>query len=320
MLISLYVQAQPLGIEDIVRDYPRKIKKINRQLKFMPENNKLIWDRTEMQAGLISSYSRLNYPYDPLDSSGLSRKLVYYEECREGFEIIYEKLIKKKNFNIVEEGDYFISRLGFYASMHQFEKSIEDAIYLRDSASYSQYYQRGDYYHKQALHALLQNYKAIGNLELALESVDSLIQIDKTHRPEQFYIAGRNIYEKIALLQHFKKNIEAINYVKEACKNNFDWYFSRNSKIEELPKNGFIKLGPEEIYSDRESYVFTLNRAKSQASHFFKIMLEVMEEEKHKELQRCQKIYESMHSQYNKRDIIKPELSDEDLKNLLLKL
>ena len=59
--------------------------------------------------------------------------------------------------------------------MFEIDKAIDDAKYLRDSASYSRYSERGDYYNNFALYSLFNLHVINKQYEEALKAINTML-------------------------------------------------------------------------------------------------------------------------------------------------
>lgn len=284
--------------------YPERIKAITEKLKTDSLNYELIWERLYMKANLMGGFGTRDDLFSSnVDSVNIAKrkreiKERYFDEFNNDFNKVYENIIKVKKYEIVEEGDFYLSRIKFYFNMTEIDKAIEDAKYLRDSASYSRFSQRGDYYNNWALYSLFNLYVINNQYEDALKTIDTMLEKKKKENPK-VYFSGHGSFlsyiDKISLFEHFNKKEKIIPFLKETCKEHFNWYFE-NAKS----KNYHIET------------------AKHQSFRFLKLIIDYMIEYDDKELPKYKKIYNQLRYRMNENyETVNPNISDTKLKSII---
>lgn len=301
IIISISGLSQP----DPSEEYPARIKAITEQLKSDPLNYKLIWERLDMKVSgsFGTSHDIFSLKIDTVEKRKRSEH--YFEEynnINNDFIKIFDNVIKEEKYDIVEEGDFYLNRIWFHFSMLEIEKAIEDAKYLRDSASYSRFSQRGDYYNNWALYSLYSLYVVDNQFENALNMIDTMLEKKKNKGPKVLY-AGHGSFlgfqDKIRLFEHFNKDDEIIPFLKETCLTHFNWYF--------------------ENINDKENYY--IRSSKENGFYFLKLILKYMDKNKDAEYSKFNEIYNNFRYQVNENyETINPNLNDEELKTLVLDL
>lgn len=251
--------AQP----DPTQFYPKRIEEINKKLAESTNNYQLIWERLRMSVTLLYGdqfyFVFYHYPDHPdcikNDCSGFEKD----------FETIYNNVIKAKNFSYVEEGDFYICRMQFYGKTLQVDKAIRDAIYLRDNASHSKYWQRGDYYNDWAIESLFRLYVMKKDYWRALDAINDVIRKEKATNSDKYYRYENNYSNKIKLFEHFGHSDQIVPYLKELCRENFDFYFREVAKNKQF-EGHYAKY-------DAESYSYYLKSIKQQGYAYLKEIL-----------------------------------------------
>ena len=300
LIISISGLSQPNPQEG----YPNRIKGITEQLKTDSLNYNLIWDRLEMKVNLMGGFGNqheiFSLKVDSIDKR--KRREKYFDEFNTDFIKIFDNVIKKQKYDIVEEGDFYFNRIWFYFNMLEIDKAIEDAIYLRDSASYSRYWQRGDYYNNSALYSLYNLYVIDNQFEKALESIDTMLEKKRKNDPKVLYAGGGSLLgfrAKIRLFEHFNKDDMIIPFLKETCLEYFNWYF--------------------ENVENKESYY--IKSSKENGFDFLKLIINYMSKYKDDEYSKFNEIYLNFRYQVNKNfETINPNLNDEELKTIITEL
>jgi hypothetical protein len=233
-----------------------------------------------------------------IDSLSKAKRNIHFDEFNTDFIKIYNSVIKEKKYNIVEEGDFYLNRMWFYENMLEIDKAIEDAKYLRDSASYSRYSERGDYYNNFALYSLFNLHVINRQYEEALEAINTMLDKKESESPEVFF-AGHgsflNCTDKISLFEHFKKNEEIIPFIKENCIKHFAFYFE-----------------------NLESKDYYVNAAKDQSLYFLKLLVDYMKKYQDKELAKYEGIYNRLSYKMNENyETINPNIDDTELRTIV---
>jgi hypothetical protein len=280
--------------------YPERIRAITEQLKTDSLNYELIWERLKMNVNLMGGFGSQDEIFSlKIDSINKAKRSVHFDEFNTDFNKIYNNIIKVKNYEIVEEGDFYLNRIWFYFNMLQINKAIADAIYLRDSASYSRYSERGSYYNKSALYSLFNLYVVNNQYVEALEAIDTLLQKKKTENPE-VYFSGHGSFlsyrDKIRLYEHFNEKDKIIPFLKENCMEHFNWYFENVNKSKD----------------------YNIQTAKEQSFYLLKELVNYMKEYNDKELPKYEKIYNQIRYRMNTNyETINPNICDSKLKSIV---
>jgi hypothetical protein len=316
LFFALFGHSQPSPQEA----YPARIQAINEILKTDSLNYGLIWERLEMKVNMMAKFpmSHELCAFE-LDSSKIGEKLPFYAEFNVDFIKIHENAIKAKNDEIVEKGDFYLNRMWFYAGVHELDKAIADAKYLRDSASYSRYSDRGDYYNNWALYSLFDMYIMKKDFEGALESIDAMLDKKKRQDPVVYYSVhgGFLSYQnKVEMLVCFGQQDELISYLKYTCRDHFDWYLARAKyKGKKLDSWSFAD---NEYYTSKESFEYYLRSAKHKSFDLLMQLVDYMTLYDHPELKKYEKMLSNIRFQMNENyETVNPELSDRKLKNLV---
>lgn len=295
ILTSNYSFGQPNPQET----YSERIKVITEQLKKDSLNYELIWERLEMKVSLMGGFGLHDEIFSKADSINRTKvRELYFEEFNTDFNKIYDNIIKVKKYDLVEEGDFYLNRIWFYFNMMEIDKAIEDAKYLKDSASYSHFSERGDYYNDWALYPLFHLYVINKQYEDALDAIDIMLKKKKKKNPNVYFAGGGSFLsysDKIMLFESFNKKDKIIPFLKENCLEHFKWYFE-NAKS----KNYYIET------------------AKENSFYFIKQLVTYMKEYNHKELFKYEKIYKQLRYQMNENhETINPKISDSKLKSIV---
>lgn len=275
--------------------YPERIAAITEQLKTDSLNYYLIWERLQMQVNLLGGFGDAGAIFSTtIDSLKAQKGKLVFDEFNADFNKLYNNAIKVKNYDIVEEGDFYLNRIFLYFNTGKIEQAIADARYLRDSASYSRYWQRGDYYNNWALYALYNLYIVNKQYQQALEVIDSMLQKKKRNEPD-IYFSGHGSFlssgDKIKLFEHFNKTDSIIPFLKQTCIENFNWYFSNAEK-----RN------------------YSTQSAKQQSFSLLKQIINYMEKYNHKELAQYKKLYNDLLYKKQIYESIDPSISDSTLR------
>jgi len=284
--------------------YPARIKVITEQLKTDSLNYKLIWERLDMKVNLMGGFGTYHDVFS-LEMDSLEKRNkneLYFDEFNTDFIKIFDNVITEEKYDIVEEGDFYLNRIWFYYHMREIDKAIEDAIYLRDAASYSRYWQRGDYYNNWALYSLYNLYIIDNQYEKALNAIDTMLEKKRNKDPKVLYAGGGGFLgfqDKIRLFEHFNKNEELLPFLKKTCLTYFNWYF-------------------ENINHKEEYYAKT---SKENGLHFLKLIVNDMKKSNDDDYSKFNETYQQLRHQVNDNfETISPDLSDKKLKIIVLKL
>lgn len=298
-IFSILISKIALGQPNPQERYPERIKAITEQLETDSLNYELIWERLEMKVNLAGRLINSDDIYSmKIDSLSKAKRSGYFDEFNTDFNKIYNSIIKEKKYNIVEEGDFYLNRMWFYENMLEIDMAIKDAIYLRDSASYSRYSERGDYYNNFALYSLFNLHVINRQYEEALEAINTMLDKKERESPEEFF-AGHgsflNCTDKISLFEHFKKNEEIIPFIKENCIKHFAFYFE-----------------------NLESKDYYVNAAKDQSLYFLKLLVDYMKKYQDKELAKYEGIYNRLSYKMNENyETINPNIDDTELRTIV---
>lgn len=125
-----------------------------------------------------------------------------------------------------------------------------------------------------------------------------MLEKKKKENPKVYFAGGGSFLsyrDKISLFEHFKKEDGIIPFLKETCKEHFNWYF-KNAK-------------------SKDYYVET---AKHQSFYFVKQIVDYMKKYDAKELPKYKKIYNQLRYQMNENyETINPNISDTKLKSII---
>lgn len=283
--------------------YAEKIKVITKQLKTDSLNYILIWERLKMKVTLLD---KIPTSYDIFSQNTLSihkKKLrdLYYEELNNEFKKIYDSIILFKKNWIVEEGDFYLNRTWFYLKMQEVNKGINDAKYLRDSATYTRYWGTGDTYSDWAQYCLFNFYVIDHRYKEAVEVIDTMLQNKKRKNPE-VYFSGHGSFlsyqDKIRLFEHFNKGNELITFLKENCKEHFNWYLKNKTS--------------------KDYYVLA---AKEQSLYSLKLLVHSLEKYNQKEFSTYNSIYLKLSYRVNgSHETLNPNINDSELESIISKL
>lgn len=302
LVISIFILTSYLsfGQPNPQESYPKRIKAISEQLKTDSLNYKLIWERLEMNVNLLSGIRTFDNRFLLLSDSTdkIKNQDTYFNEFNTDFNKIYENIIKLKKFDIVEEGDFYLNRIWFYIKANEIDKAIVDAKYLRDSASYSQYSERGDYYNNWALYSLFNLYVITNKYQEALGAIDTMLEKKKRDDSEVYY-SGHGSFlsyrDKTSLFEHFTERDKIIPFLKENCIEHFNWYF------EHIKSNDYYA-----------------HSAKNQSFEILKLMIDYMRKYGDTQLLKYEKMYEILRYKKNENyECINPNISDRKLKSIV---
>lgn len=300
ILISILITKLAFGQPSPQERYPERIKAITEQLKTDSLNYELIWERLEMKVNLLGNFGIQDEIFSlKVDSVSKAKKKVYFDEFNTDFNKVYNNVIKVKKYDIVEEGDFYLNRMWFYVSMLEIGKAINDAKYLRDSASYSRFWRRGDYYNNWALYSLFNLYVIDNQYLEALMTIDTMLEKKKRENPKVYFAGGGSFLsyrDKIRLFEHFNEKGKIIPFLKENCTEHFNWYF-------------------ENVTKSKDYYIET---AKEQSFHLLKQLVYYMKEYNDTEFAKYEKIYNQLRYQMNENyETINPNISDNKLKSIV---
>jgi hypothetical protein len=223
LLLLLFFHLHSLAQPDPRPGYEKRIAEIGRQLKKNPRDYALIWERLDMKVSLLNG-DRFYQPFDEYPEKPDCIKL----DCKtfeKEFQQLYKKVIRVKDFSFMEAGDFFLTRMIFYGKTGQLDRAIEDAYHLRDSASYSKYHERDEYYNDWAWQSLFRLYVLKKNYDMALFIINKIIEKEKRSSPEKYYTHEGNYYHKVQLYEYFNKKAELLSYLKNLYRENFEFYF-----------------------------------------------------------------------------------------------
>ena len=304
ILVSILFSNISFGQPDPREGYPKRIKEITEQLKTDSLNYELIWERLEMKISLMPKiFERQDQIFlIKIDSSIKSQKNeLYFDEFRSEFDKVYDNIIKVKKFDLVEEGDFYLNRIWFYSNLLEINKAIKDAKYLRKEASYSRFWQRGEYYNNWALISLFNLYVVNKEYENALECVNTMLENRKKENPGLYFSghgSGLGINDKIRLFEHFNQIDKIVPFLKKNCTESFKWYFE-NSK-----------------HSNYQTQT-----AKEQSFLLLKQIVEYMKKYDDDELLKYDEIYNELRNGKNEvYETVNPNLDDTTLKSILSKI
>ena len=300
ILIFILTSNFSFGQPNPQKGYPKRIKAITEQLKTDSLNYKLIWERLDMEVNLMGGFGTLDdiFLLKSDSSNKIKNRALYFNEFNTDFNKIYDNIIKVKKYDIVEEGDFYLNRIWFYFKANEIDKAIEDAKYLRDSASYSRYSERGDYYNNWAIYSLFNLYVINNQYKEALGAIDAMLEKKKWENSE-VYFSGHGSFlsnrDKISLFEHFNEKDKIIPFLKENCIEHFNWYFE-NAKSND----------------------YYTNTAKKQSFELLKLVIDYMRKYGDEQLLKYEEIYEQLRYQMNENyETINPNISDSKLKSIV---
>lgn len=322
MIFFIFISNFSFGQPNPQERYPERIKAITEQLKIDSLNYELIWERLKMKVNLMGSFPPLEEIFSfQVDSFKIRRRELFFDEFNSDFIKIYDNIIQLKYFENVEEGDFYLNRIWFYFNMLEFDRAIEDAIYLRDKASYSRFWQRGEYYNDWAISSLFNLYALKKDYDKALETINFKLEKQKNESPKLYYSLTQNSYnQKIQLYEHFDKREEIIPYLKQLCRENFLHYFEI-AKYKGSNFENTVYVNDKEHYTDKNDYNYFTNRKKDQSFYLLKLLVDYMKKNKDKELPKYEKIYNQLHYRMNENyETINPNISDKELKLIVAEI
>ncbi len=317
LLLSCMGFAQP----DPQEAYPERIKWITEELKTDPNNYELIWERLNLQVNLMGGFPMLRdiFSFEG-DPQKLSNNRPDLSQVSADFSLVYDSIIQQKKFDVVEEGDFYLNSIWFHFHQQEYEKAIDCARYLRDSASYSKYYGRGDYYHKWALFSLFNLYILNDQYHEALNAANAMLNENKKNDPKIYFsVHGSFISHQhvVDLYVHFGKEEEVIPFLKHHCKEHFSWYFEK-AKYKDA-KKGSWPLSENEYYVSKSSYLYYTGSAKQNSFQLLKLIVQYMKQYNHPDLAKFEGLYHSIKHEVNENyETIDPDLPDDQLELLVL--
>lgn len=303
--------------------YPALIQAITNQLKTDSLNYSLLWKRLAMKVNLFSGFPNTDEVFSyKVGSNKTEKKERYFDEYNTDFNTIYTHVIQAKKFDITEEGDFYLSRMWFCFAMLEYDCAIEAAEYLRDSASYSKYWGRGEYYNDWALFSLFNLNVINQQYDEALKAVNSWLAKKKRNDPKAYFgnYTGLLSYgHKIRLFEHFNKQDEIIPFLKQLCRAYFNWYFERAEHKDADFKN--LKVADNEYYSCKSDFMFSLGTSKQNSFQLLKQTVAYMRKYEHEEFSKFEKTYQAIRYQANENhETINPNISDEKLELMLIEI
>ena len=313
--LTSMVHSQPTSDEY----FKLRLENLEKAIQKHPRNDSLLWERIELSInGFPSLDEVMNFEFtETRKKNAIDLKNKFSAD----FERLEKNQIAKKKFNFVEEGDFYLHRLWFHFHCLEFEKAIADAIHLRDSASYSKYNDRGEYYHNWANFSLFNLYILNQDYPNALKTVDTILALEREFEPKQYYsnYSGSQGY-KILLLEHFKKENELLNYLQVSCKDNFDKYFELRTYKDHDFKNA-LWLSDYEYYPSRDNYNFETDCYQLKGLYFLQSLVEYQEKYKHPDFEKYRAIFTELSIQVNENHFkVKPELTDEVIRKIVDRL
>jgi tetratricopeptide (TPR) repeat protein len=315
LLFSVSAFSQPSPQEG----YPDRIKLITEQLKTDSLNYQLIWERLDMQVNLMGSFPHSSELYSfNADSHKSRKKDPYFEELQKDFTIIYDSVIQLKEFDFVDEGDFYLNRVWFYFNKLEFEKAIEDAKFLRDSAT-SKFFRRGEYYNDWALFSLFNLYVVTDRYEEALTAVNTMLEKKRIKDPKIYYCGHGSFLtyrDKVELFENFNREDQIIPFLKQLCRENFDWYIKKAEDKDKDPEHW--ELTEYEYYTSKSSYSYFMGCAKESSFQLLELTIDYMRKFQHHELAKFEWAYNYIRHQMNENhETINPGIGDYELKHIM---
>lgn len=307
--------AQPVSEEFILL----RIESLEKAIQKHPHNDSLLWERIELSmSGFPTLHEVMHFEFT---ESKRKNAILLKKKFGADFDRLEKNQIAKKKFDFVEEGDFYLHRIWFYFHCLEFEKAIADAIHLRDSASYSKFNGRGEYYHNWANFSLFNLYILNQDYPSALKTIDDILAYEREFEPKQYYsnYSGSQGL-KIVILDYFKKENELLNYLRVSCVDNFDKYFELRTYKDHDFKNS-LWLNDYEYYSSKDNYNFETENYRQKGLSFLQSLVEYQEKYKHPDLEKYREIFSQLSVQVNENYFkVKPELTDEEIRKILERL
>jgi hypothetical protein len=319
LILTNYSFSQPNPQEA----YPLRIQQITAQLKTDSTNYQLIWERLEMQVNLLGGFPTHREIFAASkDSTASPKESAYFKALEQDFNKISLNLIQPKKYDIAEAGDFYLNRLKFNYKRNNINKAIQDAIYLRDSASFSRYSGRGAYYERWANFALYNLSVLTSDFDGALKAVNNVLDKRQQQEPVLFYSTHGSFFsyqDKVRLYDHFNKQAENITYLKETCRAHFNWYFQKSAQKE--VKRDTWSLGEFEYYTSKSSFLYYMGSCKHKSFELVELLVDYLEKYNHPDLAKYQAILAQLFFQKNPNYVtINPHLSDADLQKIVASL
>lgn len=295
-LMALGLEAQP----DPQELYPFRIAALNDEIAADPSNHLLIWERLQLQVSLLDHLGGLDQVYQYDASQPIPEQP--YANLDEDFARLYKEVIAPGDFSKIEEGDFYLNRIWYHFNRREFQKAQDDAGHLRDSASYSRYGGRGDYYYNWALFSLYCLHVIDNDFPQALKVIQAM-QAKKPEENPSIYYAGLGTtlllgpLETLRLYEHFGVEEAILPFLEETLKAHFNWW-----------KN------------DQRSSTFQRRQTKEQIWYFLKISLDEMLATLDSNLLAYQEVFNQLTKRAGERIYFDQNISDEEFSRLLSQL
>ncbi|MFY7666387.1 hypothetical protein [Flavobacterium sp.] len=287
LLVSSTLAAQP----NPTTGYPQRIADITRMLEKDSLNDPLRWERLTLQVALLDG----DWVYQPfshyLNAETNPEKLRIKTYDKE-FERIYLDYIQTSNFNFVKERDFYYQRGLYFMKTRQFTAAIADYKQLLAS-NISQAAWESQHFTFLALDMLFNIYVIGNDFTQALQTINVKLEEEQKRLGSRYYSYANSSYAKVKLFDKFDKREDLITYLKQLSKENFEYYFEKHQD-----KNTNLKGVKQLGYSHVVLLIRYLKKYESP------------------ELKKYNAIYRKL----SKRNRMKENLTDNDLKTIVAKM
>lgn len=209
--------------------YPKRIKDITEILKKDTLNYELIWERLKMEVGLLRG-DWLYEPFNNYPDAVQDPEKLRIKEYEDDFTTIYNNVIKPGNYSLIQEGDFYLQRGIYFGKTRQFDYSIEDFTYIKDyNASFIKNFGDDEYLKNFSLDMLFNLHVFKNNYTQALQIINLKLESEKETSAEGYFSYANSSYNKIRLLENYDRKDELIGYLKQSCKEYFEYYFQNIS-------------------------------------------------------------------------------------------
>ncbi len=287
LLLTSTLAAQP----NPTKGYPPRIADITRILEKDSLNGPLRWERLTMQVALLDG-DWVYQPFSQYLNAETDPEKLRIKAYEKEFERIYRNCIQTGDLNFVNERDFYDNRGLYFAKTRQFTAAIKDykQLLVRSIAETKSDSQQ---YTFMALDMLFSIYVINDDFIHALQTIDLKLDEERNRLGSRYYSYANSSYAKVKLYGKFNKREDAIAYLKQLSKENFEYYF-KNGHDKSINIQGVKQLG--------YSYVV--------------LLLKYLKEYNSPELKKYNAIYRKL----SKRNHFNAKLTDRNLRTIVAKI
>ncbi|WP_133063450.1 hypothetical protein [Flavobacterium aurantiibacter] len=287
LLVSSILAAQP----NPTTGYPQRIADITRILEKDSLNDALRLERLTLQVALLDG-DWVYQPFSQYLNAETNPEKLRIKAYEKEFERIYRNYIQTGNFNFVKERNFYHQRGLYFMKTRQFTVAIADYKQLLAS-NISRAEWESQHFTFLALDMLFNIYVIGNDFTQALQTINIKLEEEQKRLGSRYYSYANSSYAKVELFDKFDKREELIAYLKQLSKENFEYYFDKHQD-----KNTSLKGVKQLGYS----YVVLLIR--------------YLKKYESPELKKYNAIYRKL----SKRNRMKENLTDNDLKTIIAKM